>query len=127
MEYLQFYLVWRIIVLRIITTRHIKMVEYSKDNRFPFRNGDKSVSVCFDDHEEKYELDFIWNRIVERFPQMDAEPFYARVHEIQNMKSGDTVKYLKDACDKLLRNIKTCLSDEPFIHELHDKWGFGLD
>lgn len=103
------------------------MAEYSKDNRFPFHKGDDSVSICFDDHEGKYELDFIWDRIVEKFPQMNAEPFYARVQEIQDMKSEDKLKYLKDACDKLLRNIKACLSDEPFIHELHDKWGFGID
>ena len=31
------------------------------------------------------------------------------------------------ACDKLLTNIRTCLSDETFIHALHDKWGFGID
>ena len=42
------------------------------------------------------------------------------------MKSDEKVKYLKDACDKLLRNIKNCLSDEAFIHGLHDKWGFGI-
>ena len=62
------------------------MAEYTKDNRFPFHSGDKSVSICFDDHEEKYELDFIWDKITERFPQLNAEPFYARVAEIQMLE-----------------------------------------
>ena len=103
------------------------MAEYSKDNRFPFHSVDKSVSICFDDHEGKYELDFIWDKITERYPQLNAEPFYARVQEIQDIKSGDKVKWLKDASDKLLRNIKVLLSDEPFIHLLHDRWEVGLD
>ena len=101
------------------------MTEYSKDNRFPFHSGSRSVSICFDDHEDKYELDFIWDKIIEKYPQLDAEQFYAKVQEIQEMKSDDKVKFLKDASDKLLRNIKTLISDEDFIHMLHDKWGFG--
>lgn len=103
------------------------MAEYTKDNRFPFHSGDKSVSICFDDHEEKYELDFIWDKITERFPQLNAEPFYARVAEIQMLEPDEKVKKLKEECDRLLRNIKTCLSDEPFIHLMHDRWGFGID
>ena len=104
------------------------MVEYSRDNRFPFHSVDKSVSICFDDHEGMYELDFIWGKITEKYPEMGAESFYARIQEIQDMKKPeDRVKHLKDASDNLLRNIRVVLSDEPFIHLLHDRWGFGLD
>lgn len=95
------------------------MVEYSKDNRFPFYQGDRSVSLFFDNHEDKQELDIIYNCIVEKFPALRAEQFYAKIQEIQDMKSDDKVKYLKDACDKLLKSIRHCLSDEEFIHEIH--------
>ncbi len=104
-------------------------VEYSRDNRFPFHtNRDGNITICFDDHEEMYELDFIWGKIVEKHPALDAEAFYARIHDIQNMKTESRkVQCVKDACDKLLKNIRECLSDEPFIHQLHDRWGFGID
>ena len=97
------------------------MVEYSRENRFPFYRGDKSsVSLFFDNHEDKQELDFIYDKIVERYPALRAEGFYCRIQEIQNMKSDDKVTWLKDACDKLLKNIRAFLSDEAFIHHLHD-------
>lgn len=38
--------------------------EYSKDNRFPFHSTDKQVSICFDDHEGNYELNFVWDKII---------------------------------------------------------------
>lgn len=96
------------------------MAEYSKDNRFPFHTKDKSVSISTDDHEDYQEMDFIYGKIVDKYPTLKAEPFYARIQEIQNMKSDDKVKYLKDASDKLLKNIRCFLSDEPFIHKMHD-------
>jgi hypothetical protein len=65
-------------------------------------------------------MDFIYGKIVEKYPSLKAEPFYARIQEIQNMKSDDKVKYLKDASDRLLKNIRSFLSDEPFIHRMHD-------
>ena len=37
------------------------------------------------------------------------------------------MRLVKDASDKLLANIKEFLADEEFVHELHDKWGFGID
>ena len=73
-----------------------------------------------DDHEDIQEMDFIYGKIVEKYPTLKAEPFYARVQEIQNMGSGDKVKWLKDASDKLLKNIRSFLSDEQFIHRIHD-------
>ena len=103
-------------------------IEYSRENRFPFHSVDRSaVTVCFDNHEDMYELDFIWNKIVERFPLLEAEPFYLKIHEINSMKRGDKIGMLKDACDNLLRNIRDCIQDEEFIHMMHDKWGFGID
>ena len=58
---------------------------------------------------------------------MEADSFYVNVKEIQQMKSDESVKFMKDACDKLLKNVKMCLSDEAFVHEMHDRWGIGLD
>ena len=103
------------------------MVEYSKQNKFPFYTSEKMVSISFDNHEDIYELDFIYNKIVDRFPNLQAENFYTKVSEINQMTSDDKMKCMKVACDKLLTNIRTCLSDETFIHALHDKWGFGID
>lgn len=85
------------------------MIEYSAKNRFPFKQKDKTVSISFDDHEEMYELDFIYNKIVDKFPNLQAENFYSKVYEISNMTSGDKVRSMKVACDKLLKNIRTCL------------------
>ena len=96
------------------------MAEYSEDNRFPFYTKDKSVSISTDNHEDMQEMDFIYGKIVEKYPSLKAEPFYARIQEIQNMRSDDRVKWLKDASDKLLKNIRSFLSDEPFIHRMHD-------
>ena len=104
-------------------------VEYSEENRFPFHSSrDGNITICFDDHEDMYELDFIWNKIVEKHPSLDARPFYDRIRDIHNMKTESRkVQCVKDACDKLLKNIRECLSDEDFIHQLHDRWGFGID
>ena len=103
------------------------MAEYSKDNRFPFHTAEKSVSVFEDDPESMYELDFIWGKIIERFPILEAGPFYAKVQEIQSNPESKRVALLKDECDRLLKNIRNCLADEEFIHSLHDRWGFGID
>ena len=46
------------------------MVEYSKQNKFPFYTSEKMVSISFDNHEDMYELDFIYNKIVDRFPNL---------------------------------------------------------
>lgn len=61
--------------------RNIQM-EYSKDNRFPFHTKDNHVSICFDDNEDLYELDFIYGKIVEKYPSLKAEDFYAGIQEI---------------------------------------------
>ena len=96
------------------------MAEYSKDNRFPFYTKDRSVSISTDNHEDIQEMDFIYGKIVEKYPTLKAEPFYARIQEIQNMKSEDKVKWLKDSSDRLLKNIRVFLSDEAFIHMMYD-------
>ena len=102
--------------------------EYSSDNKFPFHTGDRTaVTICFGDHEDRCEMDFVWDKITERFPALVADGFYSRVQEIQDMKRGDKLGRLKEACDKLLRNIRECLSNEDFIHELHDRYGIGVD
>ena len=86
------------------------MIEYNpKENRFPFHTKDKAVSLCFDDTEDIQELDFIYGKIVERYPDLKAENFYTRLMEIERMKSGDKVKYLKASCDNLLGHVKEFL------------------
>ena len=55
------------------------MAEYSESNRFPFHTKDKSVSISTDDHEDIQEMDFIYGKIVEKYPALKAEPFYARI------------------------------------------------
>jgi hypothetical protein len=50
-----------------------------------------------------------------------------KVQEIERMRPSFRVAKLKDASDALLRNIKVCLMDEAFVHQLHEKWGFGID
>ena len=92
------------------------MVEYNENNRFPFHSGSKSVAICTDDHEDMYELDFIFNRVVERFPELDPRPFYREIEDIQSMKERVRTKHLKDVTDRLLRAIKVCLMDEDFVH-----------
>ena len=103
------------------------MVEYSKDNRFPFHTTDRSVAVCMDDHDGRYELEFIYEKLVERHPGLAAEPFYSKVEVIKASRKGDKVAMLKEACDELSRSVRTCLADEDIIHEIHDRWGFGVD
>ena len=92
------------------------MAEYSESNRFPFHTGNQSVAIYTDDNEELYELDFIFSKVVERFPELDPKPFYMGIDEIQNMRDGVRVKRLKVATDTLLRSIKYCLMDEEFVH-----------
>ncbi len=92
-------------------------VEYGKDNRFPFYTRDKSnVTICFDDHEGLYELDFIFGKIVDRFPSLDPVPFYRRIGEIRLMTHARSITMLKSACDSLLGSIKELFMDEDFIH-----------
>lgn len=92
------------------------MAEYNENNRFPFHTPDKSVSICRDDHEDMYELNFVFDKVVEKFPALDPKPFYAEIDGIQRMRERDRVKFLKEATDKLLKNIKLCLMDEVFVH-----------
>lgn len=105
------------------------MIEYNKNNQFPFYTHAKKVSIQEDDHEEMYELKFIYDKIVGKYPALRAEEFYGKMAEIQKtMKSeNEQVKCMKAACDKLLHNIKHCISDENFIHLMHDQFGFGID
>lgn len=95
------------------------MVEYNENNRFPFHSGGQSVAVCTDDHEGLYEMDLIFSKVVERFPDLDPKPFYQGISEILAMRERDRPKRLKEATDKLLRSIKLCLMDEEFVHQLH--------
>ncbi len=102
-------------------------IEYSSENRFPFHTGDNTnVTICFGDHEDVCEMDFVWDKIVERCPELAAEQFYSKVQEIQDMKRGDKIGKLKDACAKLLMDIRALLSDEEFVHQLHDRYGIGV-
>lgn len=97
-----------------------RVVEYSKDNRFPFSTARKSVSVCFDDHDNMTDLDFIYGKIVERYPALRAEKFYSKVQEICAIESeAEYIAMLKQACDLLLVSIREFLQDEEFIHLLH--------
>lgn len=92
------------------------MVEYSKDNRFPFHTKDKSVAIYTDDNEGLHELDFIFSKIVERFPSLEPSAFYVEVGNIQGMRERVGVKKLKMLTDNLMKNIKLCLMDEEFVH-----------
>ena len=103
------------------------MIEYSKDNKFPFFQGDKQgVAIQFDNHEDRWELDFIYDKIVQKFPSLKAEKFYSKVKQIEEMNVGDKKVHLKAGCDKLLKNISKCLSDEVFVHQLQDSYGLGV-
>lgn len=42
-------------------------------------------------------------------------------------KPSEQVKFMKAACDKLLKTIKGFLSDEQFIHSLYDRYELGFD
>jgi hypothetical protein len=103
------------------------MVEYSENNRFPFHTGNKSVSIYMEDHEDMHQLDFIFSKILDKFPSLDPKLFYGRVAEIQQMRERDRLKYLKEETDKLFKSIKSFLMDEDFIHLFHDKWDIGID
>lgn len=46
------------------------MIEYSKRNKFPFYTSEKKVSISTDNHDDMYELDFIYNKIVDKFPNL---------------------------------------------------------
>ena len=109
--------------------KHIRMVEWSSENKFPFNARQKSVSVCFDNHEDLTDLDFIYGKIVERHPELMAEKFYAKVQEVYDMDLDDaaTVGMMKPLCDGLLVNIREFLADEDFVHSLYNKFGFGID
>ena len=101
--------------------------EYSKENRFPFYSGNKSVSVCNDNHEDMYDMEFVFDKVLERFPQLDPEPFYAKIQGIQGKPAAKRPQLLKMASDDLLKSIKMCMADETFVHALHDRWGIGVD
>ena len=92
------------------------MAEYSDSNRFPFHTGNQSVAIYTDDNEELYELDFVFSKVVERFPELDPKPFYNGIDEIQKMRERDRIKCLKNATDNLFKSIKCCLMDEEFVH-----------
>lgn len=96
------------------------MVEYSKQNRFPFHTKEHSVSISTDNHEDMQEMDFIYGKIVEQYPSIKAETFYSRIQEIQKVSGEDKVKLLKEASDNLIKNIREFLSDEKFVHRFHD-------
>ena len=92
------------------------MLEYSENNRFPFHTGIQSIAVCNDDHDGMNEMDVIFTEVVRRHPELDPKPFYKEIGEIQSLRVRDKSKYLKEATDKLLKNIKLCLMDEDFVH-----------
>ena len=106
-----------------------RAVEWSRANRFPFNARQQSVSICFDNHEDLTDLDFIYNKIVSRHPALMAEKFYSKVQNIYDLDLDEStvVGMLKPLCDNLLANIKEFLSDEDFIHFLYDRFGFGID
>ncbi len=104
------------------------MVEYdSRDNRFPFATKQSAVSICRDNNEDLYEYDFIYSKIVDKYPELSADKFYARVQSIEGMRPSCRVAKLKALSDSLLKNIKTFLMDEGFVHQFQDQWGFGID
>ena len=103
------------------------MIEYNEHNRFPFHAGNKSIAVCEENHEDKYEMDFIFTKVVERFPTLDPKPFYLEIEKIQTMRENDRTKQLKAVTDRLFSQIKFCFTDEGFVHYLYDKWGIGID
>lgn len=73
-------------------------IEYdAKNNRFPFfRAKDKAVSVAFDNQDELCELDFIYDKITQKYPSLKAEVFYGKLKKIQEMEdSPDQVKLMK--------------------------------
>ena len=92
------------------------MAEYSEDNKFPFHTKEQSVAVCNDDHEDLYELNLIFSKAVERFPDLDPKPFYMEIDRIQSLRNRDKLSALKHSTDKLLKSIKVCLMDEEFVH-----------
>ena len=51
------------------------MIEYNpRENKFPFFNKkDESVVLSFDNHEDLYEIELIYSKIVEKFPTLQAE------------------------------------------------------
>ena len=103
-------------------------VEYSEDNKFPFYSTTgQFASICTDNHDDMYDMELVFDKVVERFPELSPEPFYAKVKVIRAKPSAKSLKMLKAATDELLRGIKTCLSDEEFVHSLHDRWGIGID
>jgi len=101
-------------------------IEYSRDNRFPFRNRNSAESVFMDDSGEVHDLDFIYGKIIERFPALSAERFYSSLDNVRKMKSNERVRGLKIASDRLLIGIRELFDDEEFVHFMHDRWGVGL-
>ena len=109
--------------------KHKRPVEWSRINKFPFSTRQQSVSVCFDNHEDLTDLDFIYSKIVERHPSLMAEKFYSKVQDVYDLDLDEAtvVSMMKPLCDSLLADIREFLADEDFVHLLHDKFGFGID
>lgn len=104
------------------------MIEYSRENRFPFHVGRQVVSVVRDDPDGLCELDIVLGEIVSRFPRLEPEVFYGKVFEVERTSDEALrLRLMKSACDQLLRDIMECLADEQFIHRLHDRNGYGVD
>ncbi len=103
-------------------------IEYDpKNNRFPFHTKETSVSVCFDDPEGLQELDFVYGKIIERHPNLRAEDFYSKLVGLGELDEKRQVPGLKELVEDLFFNIKSMFMDEEFVHQLHDRWGFGVD
>ena len=109
--------------------KHKRPVEWSRTNKFPFNTRQQSVSVCFDNHEDLTDLDFIYSKIIERHPALMAEKFYSKVQDVYDLDLDEAtvVSMMKPLCDGLLADIREFLADEDFVHLLHDKFGFGID
>ena len=105
-------------------------IEYDKkDNRFPFfRSNDNFTSISVGHQDDLCELDFVYDKIVDRYPALNADVFYDRIQKINKMDENvDKVKYVKMESDNLLNNIRVLIQDEEFIHSLSDVWGIGID
>ena len=105
-------------------------IEYDKkDNRFPFfKSSDNFASISLGHQDELCELDFVYDKIVDRYPSLNADVFYERIQKINKMGDNvDKVKYIKMESDNLLNNIRILIQDEDFIHDLSKVWGIGID
>lgn len=105
-------------------------VEYDKkNNRFPFfKSRDNLASIAVGHQDELCELDFVYEKIVKKYPSLNADVFYEKIQNINKMgEKADKVKYVKMESDNLLNNIRILVQDEGFIHDLSNVWGIGID